>query len=77
VDNGGPLLLEEPELSLHPEVVRFLPQMFARMQRRSGRLGRPMATVCACADTLNLGTATMWAATVLINVTDIPNVRAN
>lgn len=37
VDNGGPLLLEEPELSLHPEVVRFLPQMFARMQRRSGR----------------------------------------
>ncbi len=37
VDNGGPLLLEEPELSLHPEVVRFLPQVFARMQRRSGR----------------------------------------
>lgn len=37
VDNTGPLLLEEPELSLHPEVVRFLPQMFARMQRRSGR----------------------------------------
>lgn len=34
---GGPLLLEEPELSLHSEVVRFLPQMFARMQRRSGR----------------------------------------
>lgn len=37
VDGGGPLLLEEPELSLHSEVVRFLPQMFARMQRRSGR----------------------------------------
>lgn len=37
VEGGGPLLLEEPELSLHPEVVRFLPQMFARMQRRSGR----------------------------------------
>lgn len=36
-ETGGPLLLEEPELSLHPEVVRFLPQMFARMQRRSGR----------------------------------------
>ena len=34
---SGPLLLEEPELSLHPEVIRFLPQMFARMQRRSGR----------------------------------------
>lgn len=34
---GGPLLLEEPELSLHPDVVRFIPQMFARIQRRSGR----------------------------------------
>lgn len=37
LDGSGPLLLEEPELSLHPEVVRFIPQMFARMQRRSGR----------------------------------------
>lgn len=37
LEGGGPLLLEEPELSLHPEVVGFLPQMFARMQRRSGR----------------------------------------
>ena len=37
LDGTGPLLLEEPELSLHPEVVRFLPQMFARIQRRSGR----------------------------------------
>ena len=33
----GPLLLEEPELSLHPEIVRFLPQIFARIQRRSKR----------------------------------------
>ena len=37
MDKGGPLLLEEPELSLHPEVVRVLPQMLARVQRRSGR----------------------------------------
>ena len=37
LDGAGPLLLEEPELSLHPEVVRFLPQMFARLQARSGR----------------------------------------
>jgi predicted ATPase len=37
LDGSGPLLLEEPELSLHPEVVRFIPQMFARMQRRSVR----------------------------------------
>ncbi len=38
LDGSGPLLLEEPELQLHPEVVRYLPQMFARTQR--GRLGR-------------------------------------
>ena len=37
LDGGGPLLLEEPELSLHPEVVRYVPQMFARIQRRGGR----------------------------------------
>jgi len=34
---NGPLLLEEPELSLHPEVVRHIPSMFARIQQRTGR----------------------------------------
>ncbi len=33
----GPLLLEEPELSLNAGVVRYIPQMFARIQGRSGR----------------------------------------
>jgi predicted ATPase len=37
MEKEGPLLLEEPELSLHPEIVRVLPQMFARVQRRTGR----------------------------------------
>lgn len=37
LDGGGPLLLEEPELSLHPEVVRYLPQMFTRTQRKTAR----------------------------------------
>jgi len=37
LEGSGPLLLEEPELSLHPDVVRFIPQMFARVQRRTGR----------------------------------------
>ena len=37
MEGGGPLLLEEPELSLHPEIVRYLPQMFARVQRRTGK----------------------------------------
>jgi predicted ATPase len=37
LDGRGPLLLEEPELSLHPEVVRHIPQLFARIQRHTGR----------------------------------------
>jgi predicted ATPase len=37
LEKEGPLLLEEPELSLHPEIVRVLPQMLARVQRRTGR----------------------------------------
>lgn len=37
LDGSGPLLLEEPELSLHPDVVRFIPALFARIQRRTGR----------------------------------------
>lgn len=31
------MLLEEPELSLHDEVIRHLPQMFAQVQRKGGR----------------------------------------
>jgi predicted ATPase len=37
MEKQGPLLLEEPELSLHPEIVRVLPQVLARAQRRTGR----------------------------------------
>ncbi len=37
LESSGPLLLEEPELSLHPGVVEFIPQMLARLQRRTGR----------------------------------------
>ena len=37
MEGGGLLLLEEPELSLHPDIVRYLPQMLARVQRRTGR----------------------------------------
>ncbi|MFH0778812.1 MAG: ATP-binding protein, partial [Candidatus Eisenbacteria bacterium] len=37
MEGSGPLLLEEPELSLHPEIIRILPQMFARVQRLTGR----------------------------------------
>lgn len=37
MDGSGPLLLEEPELSLHPEIVRRLPEMLARVQRKTSR----------------------------------------
>lgn len=37
METGGTLLLEEPELSLHTEIVRVLPQMLARVQRRNHR----------------------------------------
>jgi predicted ATPase len=36
-EGGGPLLLEEPELSLHRAVVRLLPILFAGLQVQSGR----------------------------------------
>jgi energy-coupling factor transporter ATP-binding protein EcfA2 len=37
LDGAGPLLLEEPELSLHAAVVRHIPQMIHRLGRKSGR----------------------------------------
>ncbi len=37
LDAGGPLLLEEPELSLHAAVVRQIPSLIARMQVVRGR----------------------------------------
>ena len=37
VQPSGPLILEEPELSLHPEIVRRLPQLFALMQSQEGQ----------------------------------------
>lgn len=40
LDGSGPLLLEEPELSLHPEIVRYIPQMMYKVQRGRGRKPR-------------------------------------
>lgn len=37
LDGSAPLLLEEPELSLHTEVVKYIPSMMARLARKSGR----------------------------------------
>lgn len=40
LDGTGPLLLEEPELSLHPEIVRQIPQLMIRVQRKLRRAAR-------------------------------------
>ena len=37
LDGAAPLLLEEPELSLHAAVVRHIPQIMARLGRKAGR----------------------------------------
>jgi predicted ATPase len=37
LEGSGPLLLEEPELSLHPEIVRYIPQLFAKAQKKQSR----------------------------------------
>lgn len=37
LDGPAPLLLEEPELSLHADVVRYIPSMMNRAGRREGR----------------------------------------
>ncbi len=37
LDGTGPLLIEEPEISLHPEIIRLVPAMLAHLARRSGR----------------------------------------
>jgi predicted ATPase len=37
LDGSGPLLLEEPELYLHPGVVSYIPQMLFRVQQRARR----------------------------------------
>ncbi|MBM3152942.1 MAG: chromosome segregation protein SMC [Chloroflexi bacterium] len=37
LDGKGPLLLEEPELSLHPEIIQYIPQMMVRIQRKTPR----------------------------------------
>lgn len=37
LDGKGPLLLEEPELNLHKEIIVQMPKILARLTRKSGR----------------------------------------
>jgi energy-coupling factor transporter ATP-binding protein EcfA2 len=50
-DGRGPLLLEEPELSLHTEIIRRLPRLIYRMQ--SGRKRRQIIISTHSADLLS------------------------
>ena len=40
LDTGGPLLLEEPELSLHEDIVSRLPGFFTQIDREKKKAGR-------------------------------------
>ena len=42
-DGEGPLLLEEPELSLHAELVRHLPEMFGQIQQEIRKMRKRRA----------------------------------
>ncbi len=37
MEGSGPLMIEEPELNLHPAVIKFIPQMLHQATRRSKR----------------------------------------
>jgi predicted ATPase len=52
LDDSGPLLLEEPELSLHPEIVRYIPQMIYRVQRERKRAVRQVCLSTHSSDLL-------------------------
>jgi len=53
LEGTGPLLLEEPELSLHPEIVRYIPQMMMRVQRKRRRAIRQVLLSTHSSDLLS------------------------
>lgn len=55
LEGTGPLLLEEPELSLHPEIVRYIPQMMLRAQRGRKRVARQLLLSTHSSDLLRDG----------------------
>ncbi len=52
LDGGGPLILEEPELSLHSEVVSHVPEMMAYIQKSQRRQGRQILVSTHSSDLL-------------------------
>jgi predicted ATPase len=53
LDGNGPLLLEEPELSLHAEVARHVPEMMASLQKRQKKQGRQILVSTHSSDLLS------------------------
>jgi len=53
LDGSGPLLLEEPELSLHSEIVKHIPQMMLRAQRKRKRATRQVLLSTHSSDLLH------------------------
>jgi predicted ATPase len=52
LDGGGPLILEEPELSLHSEVVSHVPEMMAYIQKSQRKQGRQILVSTHSSDLL-------------------------
>lgn len=53
LDGSGPLILEEPELSLHAEVARHIPEMMASIQKSQRRQPRQILVSTHSSDLLS------------------------
>jgi predicted ATPase len=53
LDGNGPLLLEEPELSLHAEVARHIPEMMASIQKSQRKQARQILVSTHSSDLLS------------------------
>ncbi len=53
LDGNGPLILEEPELSLHSEVARHIPEMMASIQKSQKRQARQILVSTHSSDLLS------------------------
>ncbi|HEV2654718.1 MAG TPA: AAA family ATPase [Ktedonobacteraceae bacterium] len=53
LDGNGPLILEEPELSLHAEVARYIPEMMASMQKGQKKQARQILISTHSSDLLS------------------------
>jgi predicted ATPase len=74
---GGPLLLEEPELSLNDAIVAQMPAMFDTMQRLSGRQVILTTHASALLDAPGVGLAELHILKVDENGTSVQTASDN